>query len=227
MNQSGLSRRDRYRAGTIAEIKDLALSQIASGGTEALSLNAIAKDMAVSSGAIYRYFASREDLLADLAADAYESLAETLEAAAAGIYQSARERARAVTVAFRQWALEQPHRYRLAFFIPTGSGQLAPGRVIPAAQRSMNVFRDVLASARTVPAPAPPLPPGLDAQLQAWHQRSAAPPLSSADLYRGITAWTRLHGLLSLELEGHLAATQIDPGLLYQAETDTLIAHLN
>jgi AcrR family transcriptional regulator len=226
MSQPRLSRRDRYRADTIAEIKELALSQIAAGGIEALSLNAIAKDMAVSGGAIYRYFASREDLLADLAVDAYESLASTLETAAAGNYRSARERARAVTDAFRQWALDQPHRYRLAFFTPIGSGQLAPDRVVPAAQRSMNVFLHTLAPDGTAPAPTLPLPPGLDAQLQAWHQRSGAPPLPSASLHRGLIAWTRLHGLLSLELEGHLAATQIDPALLYRAETDALITHL-
>jgi hypothetical protein len=35
-------------------------------------------------------------------------------------------------------------------------------------------------------------------------------------------AWTRLHGVLSLELGGHLAATGMDPALLYQAEVDLL-----
>ncbi|QRK09922.1 WHG domain-containing protein [Archangium violaceum] len=35
--------------------------------------------------------------------------------------------------------------------------------------------------------------------------------------------WTRLHGLLSLELLGHFAVMGIDPALLYTAEVDALL----
>ena len=38
-----------------------------------------------------------------------------------------------------------------------------------------------------------------------------------------MTCWTRLHGVLSLEIDGHLSATNVDPGLLYDAEVDDLI----
>jgi hypothetical protein len=41
-------------------------------------------------------------------------------------------------------------------------------------------------------------------------------------LLPALLAWTRLHGVLSLELDGHLTATGIDPALLYQAEVDLL-----
>ena len=40
--------------------------------------------MAMSPAAVYRYFASREALLADLVVDAYDDLAEFLESLAAG-----------------------------------------------------------------------------------------------------------------------------------------------
>jgi Tetracyclin repressor-like, C-terminal domain len=42
-------------------------------------------------------------------------------------------------------------------------------------------------------------------------------------LRRGIACWTRLHGLLPLELEGHFASMNVDPALLYRAEVDDLI----
>ncbi|MGO9784548.1 MAG: hypothetical protein ACLPQY_33070 [Streptosporangiaceae bacterium] len=55
----------------------------------------------------------------------------------------------------------------------------------------------------------------LRTQREAWHARSDAPP---AVLLRGLQAWTRLHEVPSLELDGHLAAAGVDPALLYQAE---------
>ena len=70
------TRREQQRAQTLAEIKQLAMAQVAAGGVESLSLNAIAKDMAMSGAAIYRYFDGREQLLAALAVDAYTDLAE-------------------------------------------------------------------------------------------------------------------------------------------------------
>ena len=129
-------------------------------------------------------------------------------------------RFQAVTGAYRGWALADPHRYRLVFSSPVGSGHLEPGRVIPAAQRSMDSFLSVLA-AMGGSRPGPAVPPGLRAQLEAWQARSgaSAPP---AALPPALLAWTRLHGVLSLELNGHLTATGIDPALLYQAEVDLL-----
>lgn len=237
-----LTRRERYRQETLAEIKQLAMQQVIRGGTEALSLNAIAKAMGMSGAALYRYFASRDDLLAELIVDAYHDLADVLQAAA---WQGASPMARfrGVTGAYRTWALAGPHRYRLVFSSPVGSGQLEPGRVIPAAQRSMDVFLSVLAEvsgSTPVPpvpsgapvAPAEPSAPalrsgpaeqsGLRAQLEAWHARSGASALPPDILLRALLAWTRLHGVLSLELDGHLTATGIDPALVYQAEVDIL-----
>jgi AcrR family transcriptional regulator len=227
-----LTRRERYRQETLAEIKQLAMRQIAEGGTGALSLNAIAKAMGMSGAALYRYFASRDDLLAELIVDAYQDLADVLQAAA-GRGASPVARFRATAGAYRTWALAEPHRYRLAFSSPVGSGQLEPDRVVPAAQRSMDVFLSVLSEVRGSPSgpsvsPGPPVPAGgsvpasLRAQLETWHARSGASALPPATLLRALLAWTRLHGVLSLELDGHLTATGIDPALLYQAEVNIL-----
>lgn len=227
-----LTRRERYRQATLAEIKQLAMQQIAEGGTGALSLNAIAKAMGMSGAALYRYFASRDDLLAELIVDAYHDLADALQAAA-GRGESPVARFRATAGAYRTWALAEPHRYRLVFANLAGSGQMEPKRVIPAAQRSMDVFLSVLSEVGGSPSglpasPGPPVPSGgsvpasLRAQLETWHARSGASALPPATLLRALLAWTRLHGVLSLELDGHLTATGVDPALLYQAEVDIL-----
>src|ERR671918_2689132 len=75
-------RRARLRAWTREEIKAAALRQLEEQGLEGVSLNAIAKELGMTGPALYRYVASRDELLADLVVDAWESLAEALERAA-------------------------------------------------------------------------------------------------------------------------------------------------
>ncbi|WP_392971850.1 TetR/AcrR family transcriptional regulator [Streptomyces sp. LN245] len=81
--RSGTGPRDRFRAQVRQEVKTAALRQLAEGGPEALSLNAIAKQLGMTGPALYRYFANRDSLLTDLVVDAYGDLASTLARAAA------------------------------------------------------------------------------------------------------------------------------------------------
>ena len=65
------------------EIKSAALRQLADGGPAGVSVNAIGRELGVSGPALYRYFPSRDALLAELAIDAYADLAAALDAAVA------------------------------------------------------------------------------------------------------------------------------------------------
>ena len=58
------------------EIKQTARRHLAVDGAPNLSLRAVARDLGMVSSAIYRYFASRDDLLTALIIDAYNSLGE-------------------------------------------------------------------------------------------------------------------------------------------------------
>jgi WHG domain-containing protein len=82
----------------------------------------------------------------------------------------------------------------------------------------MDGFLEVLADQ----PPGPPPPARLAAQLRAWHARSGGAALPPAVLHRGIVCWSRLHGLLMLELDGHVGSMGLDPALLYRAEVDAL-----
>jgi AcrR family transcriptional regulator len=213
------TRRERQRRQTLAEIKTRAVDQVAAGGAESVSLNAIARAMGMSPAALYRYFASRDALLAELVADAYGSLADALAQVAerAGGGPGALV---AVAHAYRDWALAHPNSYLLIFQTPSGSGlELEPERTVAAAQRSMDVILSALGGA----AGADPLSPELAGQVEAWGQRSRVPGLTAGQRYLGLLAWTRLHGLISLELGQHLTATGVDPALLYEAEVQSLV----
>ncbi len=219
------SRRARYRAATREEAKDIALRQLAEGGTGAVSLNAIGKEMGVSGPALYRYFASRDALLTELIVDAYGDLAATVEAADVAARQgdeaAPRERLRALSAALRTWALAQPHRYLLLYGTPV-PGYVAPAGTVPLARRGLAPILDALAALPSLATAADPRLSTLDAQLAAW-ARETDQQIPGSVLRRGMTWWTRLHGLLSLEIEGHFAGMDFDPALLYDAEVDALL----
>jgi len=216
---AGLDRRARRRAWTREEIKASALRQLAEHGVEGLSLNAIAKELGMTGPALYRYVTSRDELLADLVVDAWEELADALERAAEGTAgAAAAERLGALGMAYRAWAIAQPHRYRLALQTRLGSGELAPDRVIPAAQRAMAVILDAVEALPKARRARVELPAELGAELETWTERAGGSPRPPAILLRGILFWSRLHGLISLELDHHLASMQLDPELLYRAE---------
>jgi AcrR family transcriptional regulator len=214
-----IDRRSRLRAWTREEIKAAALRQLEEHGVEGVSLNAIARELGMTGPALYRYVGSRDELLADLVVDAWEGLADAIERAAdenAGA--SAARRLGAIGLAYRAWGIARPQCYRLALQTQLGSGELAPERVIPASQRAMNV---ILATIAELPAPKSPKlqpPPHLRKELDAWTERVGGDKLSPAVLLRGVAFWSRVHGLVSLELDRHLASMQLDPELLYRVE---------
>ena len=212
-------RRARLRAWTRGEIKSAALRQLADHGAEGLSLNGIAKELGMTGPALYRYVASRDELLAELVVDAWEELADTLERAAEARAEAPpAERLEAIGLAYRAWANAQPHRYRLAVQTRLGSGELAPERVIPAAQRAMAVTLDAIEGLPRPRKPTVEPPAELRAELETWTERVGGRPRLPAILLRGVIFWSRLHGLISLELDGHLASMQLNAELLYRAE---------
>lgn len=226
MAQLEVTRREQLRVQMVSDIKQHALAQLAEGGPEALSLNAIARAMRVSGPALYRYFASREDLLGELAADGYDALGEVLETALTGVdvRRAVRgARLRAVAAAYRSWVLTHPHLYRLMFASRYGSGLVAPDRVVPASRRPMIPVLTAVAELGG-PTDGPRLPEALVAQLEDWQSRSWSSTAPPATVHLALTAWTRLHGLVGLEIEGVFVSMGVDVSAMVDAEIDQIIA---
>ncbi|WP_214411306.1 TetR/AcrR family transcriptional regulator [Sphaerisporangium fuscum] len=205
--------RERYRAQVRAEIKELAWQQIATAGASTLSLNAIAKRMGMSGPALYRYYASRDELITELIRDAYRSLADAVRAAAGPGPEGAAALARAI----RGWALDDPQRYLLIYGTPV-PGYHAPEDVTAIASEIMAALLDAFAA---LPSEGTGTP--FDAHLEEHRQWAGDHPAPPAVLHRALTFWTRLHGVLSLELAGHFTGMSFDPAQLYAAEVDDLL----
>lgn len=212
-----MNRRQAYREQTRQEAKRIALEQLAEAGIAGISVNAIGKRMGVTGPALYRYFANRDALLTELISDGYHDLADTMEAALAGVRTPA-ARLRAAADAMRGWAVAAPHRYLLLFGTPV-PGYAAPPETLNAANRTMVA---VLSAVGT--DPAPPTRGRLHRQVATWGERMGFGQLTPRQIHWGITVWTRLHGVLSLEVAGQFALTGIDPELLYRVEVDALVA---
>jgi AcrR family transcriptional regulator len=222
MSQQPLSRRARYRAETHEEAKAIALRQLAEGGIGAVSLNAIGKEMGVTGPAHYRYFESRDALLSSLILDGYRDLATTVEVAAQQNQPGTpRECLHALAAVVRAWALAQPHRYLLLYGTPV-PGYTAPAETVSLARRILLPFLEALNA-----LPVTAAMPGshlytLEAQLALWLQATDQHITGSAMRY-GLIWWTRLHGLISLEVAGHFSLMAFDPALLYETEVEALL----
>jgi AcrR family transcriptional regulator len=228
-DQAVLSRpptpRERARTATLAQIKTIALRQLSDGGVGAISLKAIALEVGLTGPAIYRYVASRNELLTELIIDAYDDLAAALDAVArAGTSDPWQVQVNALADAYRAWALVQPHRYRLLFSAPVPGYDANALRLVEAADSSMAAFLNVYARAGVGAAVEQPLGKTLTKQLRAWAVKRSRDPGTPETLYQGVITWTRLHGFVSLEIEGAFASMGIDPDAVFHREVAALTA---
>ncbi|MEV0438690.1 WHG domain-containing protein [Streptomyces spectabilis] len=205
--------RERYRAQVRAEVKEHAWQQIAAAGASALSLNAIAKQMGMSGPALYRYFASRDELITELIRDAYRGLADAVHAAAAEGADLA-----GLARTLREWALADPQRYFLVYGTPV-PGYHAPEDVTGIAREIMATLLD--ASAALPPAGSTT---AFHTHLEGHRDWAGDHPAPPAALHRALSFWARLHGVLSLELAGHFTGMGFDPARFFAAELDDLLA---
>ncbi len=147
--------RARVRAELTAEIKASARRQLAVEGASALSLRAIARELGMASSAIYRYFASRDELLTALIIDAYIDVADQIDAADAACERSDRRgRFVAIAHALRSWAVTNPNEYALIYGTPV-PGYAAPSDTVDPAARVPTALLTVLVESEIAEDRAP------------------------------------------------------------------------
>ncbi|WP_188726377.1 TetR/AcrR family transcriptional regulator [Pseudoclavibacter endophyticus] len=224
------------RAATLERIKDRARAQLARAGPGGLSLRAIARELGMVSSNVYRYYASRDDLITGLLVDAYIELAEELE-------RSPRDFA-ARAVALRRWAIGAPHQFALVYgsAIPDYS---APPETIGLAARVVGAFAavvdprgsrpggsgdggagDVGAAGRARPAGAGEDPPATPVLAEQAGRMGAVIGVSPGQALRLANALSALIGHLTLELNGHFVGTFEPADALYELRAAQLAGEL-
>ena len=219
--------RERRRLDLTAEIKDAARTRLAADGLAALTLRAVARDVGMAVSALYRYFSSRDDLVTALLVDAYTAQAEAVEAAVATADPAPAAGLRAGLLAFREWSVAHPVEYGLMYGDPL-PGYTAPAdrlyrpgtrvasllyRLVADADRAGDLDRAVAAARRDR------LPPAHVEQLDRWRRRRL-PDMGLDAVVVTVDVWTRVQGLLSLEVFGQLRPVLPDPAGYYTTALD-------
>jgi AcrR family transcriptional regulator len=233
------TRRERLREGTVADIKRTARELLVYGGPSAISLRAIARTLGVSAAALYRYFPSLEALVIELAGDLYDELREAVTTAArdavatgggaeADPWAAAALRLGAMARAYRAWSLGHPAEFALIFGNPVpGIAELEddclspdhPGARLGAAflEPFVALWRSGDAAGRRVADLGASTAP-----LVAVHGDD----LPAAALSAFLAGWTRLYGLVAMEVFGHLRWAVTDVGPLFEAELAAFLREL-
>jgi AcrR family transcriptional regulator len=217
------TRRERLRSETTREIKAIALEQMAADGPSAISLRAIARQMGMTAGAIYGYFKTRDVLISALIADVYGAVADAQEAARDAVpADDPAGRLLAVAHAYRDWAIGHPEEFRLIYGDAV-AGYEPPegGAATDAEHRACAVLTGLVAAAW------PRAEPRQRGGKFAWSDfdegfiaviREQFPDLPPAAVALALRIWGRMHGLVALEVYGHLHPQVRDAAKLYRAE---------
>lgn len=156
------------------------------------------------SSAVYRYVASREELLTLLIVEAYDSLGAQVEASVDASRDSPPlQRWVDAAVTVRRWAVEHPHEYALLYGTPV-PGYDAPGeRTTPSGTRVsyalLSIVRDAHTSGTLRLKDGPPVSAGLAEDLAGFRD-TVDLQVPDQVLVRALAAWTQLFGLVSFEL---------------------------
>lgn len=216
--------RAKARVETTTEIKRLAREQIASKGAANLSLREIAREMGVASSALYRYFASRDQLLTELIIESYDDIGYLVERADA---KYSRDdligRWRAVSHSLRKWAIANPSEYGLIFGTPV-PGYEAPTDTIAPALRYTNVLLHLLADVQAAgckPLVTLPMTKGVSREYKRARANLGIN-LTDEMILAGLAAWAALFGAISFELFGHVDTVFADPEAHFLALSEML-----
>ncbi|MEY2667960.1 MAG: hypothetical protein RJA59_598 [Pseudomonadota bacterium] len=168
---------------------ETALRLVTERGPEGFSLREAARDVGVSPGAAYRHFADKNALITALAADGHGRLATHMERAlgkvpgAAGAPAHAIGAFAAIGEAYVEFAVRHPAHFRVMFGPCIGEEGFCPG-LSPSGRDAFQILVDTLdelAAAQVIPAAARP----------------------GAEL----VAWSMVHGLAALTVDGALPLT--------------------
>ena len=188
------------------QILHSARAQLKHHGAAQLSLRAVARDIGVASSAVYRYVASRDDLLTLLVVDSYGDLADAVEGAHSRT-DSPRSQFIAVGHAMRTWALHHREQWSLLYGTPV-PGYAAPSELTtgPGTRVAAIMLRIVeQAFSDDSPNPSPSTPMRQDVED---FVRDIATELdvrmTPAQIALTLPAWSSIIGAISSELFGHV-----------------------
>lgn len=221
-----VGKRQESRDRIEAQIIEIGRQHLVSEGAAGLSLRAIARDLGMVSSAVYRYVASRDDLLTLLVVDAYSELADAVHTARS---QPWREDIAAITAAARRWALANPARWALLYGSPVPGYQAPPEQTVGPGTRVVAALFDAVAAgvaAGAVPNPNSVAPQPLSTDFDGLR---AEFDFAGGDetVAKCFLMWASIVGAISMEIFGQYGAdTLTEPTRVFDAQVRLLVSML-
>lgn len=177
------TKRSSYHHGNLRRaLLDSGLALLAERGVDGFTLREVARRAGVSHAAPYHHFPDRGALVRGIVAESFELLGSAMADAAAGAGEDPLDRIAAMGLAYVDFALEHPQRYRLMFrseLSRSGDSELPTDADVA----SGGAFATLMSAVQDA-ADRGLLREGTDAGGAA------------------VAAWSSVHGLASLILEG-------------------------
>ena len=192
--QAGTYHHGDLRAALLAE----AAAMIAEGGAASVTMRAIGQRIGVSRAAAYRHFADKTALLVAVAAAGFSRLGARLQATQEGTARSSAKQLRHLGEEYIRFALENQAHYRLMYGKEALTREDAP-ELREAANALFEQFVGVIRA----------------------HQRGGT--IKRQDpRAQAYVAWSAVHGLASLVIEGQIQGTDDIEGLIRQTTRTVL-----
>lgn len=183
MGEQARGRADAYHHGNLRPaLLEAADALLAEAGVDALTLRAVARRAGVSSGAPYHHFADKAALVTALARQHLDELDGLFRAVVRQVEEPQAQLCE-LGMVYVLYAIEHPAAFRLMFRPEKGT----PFGADPAAEAVFGVLYEVVKACRAH-----------SAALTANHEHAA------------IAAWSLVHGLAALLLDGPLAPLAAD-----------------
>lgn len=224
-----MGKRQEARDRIEAQIIEVGRRHLVTDGAAGLSLRAIAREIGVVSSAVYRYVASRDDLLTLLLVDAYTELADTVDAAAETVSDDWAARLVAMAHAARSWAVGQPARWALLYGSPVPGYRAPADLTVGPGTRVVGALFAVVADgirAGAVPNPEGAAPQSVSEDLagvRAEFGFAGGDPV----LLQCFLVWATLVGAISLEVFGQYGPDTLSaPGVIFDGQVRLLVQAL-
>ena len=206
-------------------IKETAWKQIAEYGAPALSLRAIARELKITAPAIYNYFPDRDALVTALIIDAFTSFGDwQLEARDSVHVGDLEGRMKAIGLAYRDWAHAYPQRYQLIFGTPLPGYKGPIDKIFPSSARSLSALVSVVERLRVAGKlkvdSFPKIKSEYKVSFEVWKTYGGEADVLSLSV--AMVIWSRVHGIVSLEIGGNLPPFGAKGDSLYLYELESI-----
>lgn len=221
-----MGRRQETRDRIEGQIIELGRRHLVTEGAAGLSLRAIARDLGMVSSAVYRYVASRDELLTLLLVDAYSELANAVDRARDAANGSWRDDVVAIACAARRWAVDQPASWALLYGSPVPGYRAPRERTVGPGTRVVGALFDAVAAgiaAGDIPQTNVAAAQPLSSDFERLREEFGFPGDDSA-VAKCFVMWAALVGAISLEVFGQYGAdTLTEPAAVFDTQVRLLI----